>query len=630
MKDYTAILRNAPITFPTDEQFIHFRDAYGLTAMDSWLDTAIVSNSEHHRFVNVHNRVSLDGHPDYYLHKGLYLMKIPSEVEGNRFKAFGRLWKRIDDEFAFYKSDAALNYMTHKENANMMNTLNPELTEVEELTCSHCGAVIENEDDAYYTDDGEVFCCEDCLHEGGYEICGDCGIIIDESDAVYVDGEEYYVCGRCYERDYFTCDSCNEVYHNNDCAGHTRDDQGICDNCANDYYRCADCDCLIHYDDAVCIDDEWYCPSCADERDDRSHILGYHDHECTRHYSEHHRLATNGNEIVVRGGDGELDMGFELEIDNGHNPGELATWITENYTNKLFCCRDGSLSEDGIEIISIPASLEWHMKYGNYEELLDKCMDYGYEDGATSTGLHVHVSRDGFGNTEKEIKLAISKLIILMNKYWDLKMIPFTRRKKYNVERWAKKNAFDIGDKDEFIHNVHDVTANAYDRYSAINLCNSNTVEFRIFRGTLDYDTLIATLQFVHRMCQLAKTISIEELMSLDWATMTADWTEEPLHAYMMAHTTAGEPQNFKFIEKKMRYTVKTWEEMKRDCEFYDEVLKLAAFTHYCMKEDWPVGFGEVVTFDPKTNRVTFVADGRLSDLFYDVEMLNVIEEEEN
>lgn len=41
-------------------------------------------------------------------------------------------------------------------------------------------------------------------------------------------------------------------------------------------------------------------------------------------------------------------------------------------------------------------------------------------------------------------------------------------------------------------------------RYFSVNLQNANTIEFRIFRGTLKYNTLIATLQLVDRVCDVA------------------------------------------------------------------------------------------------------------------------------
>ena len=54
-------------------------------------------------------------------------------------------------------------------------------------------------------------------------------------------------------------------------------------------------------------------------------------------------------------------------------------------------------------------------------------------------------------------------------------------------------------------------------RYTAVNLTNEDTVEIRIFRGTLKYNTLIATLQMVNAICNVALFLSDEELQELSW-----------------------------------------------------------------------------------------------------------------
>ena len=41
-------------------------------------------------------------------------------------------------------------------------------------------------------------------------------------------------------------------------------------------------------------------------------------------------------------------------------------------------------------------------------------------------------------------------------------------------------------------------------RYVAVNLNNYHTIEFRLFRGTLKYNTFIATLQMVNHICDAA------------------------------------------------------------------------------------------------------------------------------
>ena len=48
-------------------------------------------------------------------------------------------------------------------------------------------------------------------------------------------------------------------------------------------------------------------------------------------------------------------------------------------------------------------------------------------------------------------------------------------------------------------------------KYQALNLLNSKTIEFRVFRGTLNYDTFIASMELclvIYRYCTTGKNNS--------------------------------------------------------------------------------------------------------------------------
>ena len=70
-------------------------------------------------------------------------------------------------------------------------------------------------------------------------------------------------------------------------------------------------------------------------------------------------------------------------------------------------------------------------------------------------------------------------------------------------------------------------------RYACINLCNYNTIEFRIFRGTLKYNTLIATLQMVEHICQTAMELTDEEITALSWPEFIEGIEHEELIQYL-------------------------------------------------------------------------------------------------
>lgn len=66
-----------------------------------------------------------------------------------------------------------------------------------------------------------------------------------------------------------------------------------------------------------------------------------------------------------------------------------------------------------------------------------------------------------------------------------------------------------------------------------MNLQNGDTVELRIFRGSLRWNTLIATLQLVDRICDMALYLSDQELQSLSWTTFAAGCQAPELIRYL-------------------------------------------------------------------------------------------------
>ena len=77
----------------------------------------------------------------------------------------------------------------------------------------------------------------------------------------------------------------------------------------------------------------------------------------------------------------------------------------------------------------------------------------------------------------------------------------FSRRTQRQLERWAARYGFK-----EQPMEILDHAKKGYHggRYTCVNLQNRDTIEFHMFRGTLKYNTLIATLQLVDRICNVA------------------------------------------------------------------------------------------------------------------------------
>lgn len=70
-------------------------------------------------------------------------------------------------------------------------------------------------------------------------------------------------------------------------------------------------------------------------------------------------------------------------------------------------------------------------------------------------------------------------------------------------------------------------------RYTCVNLQNDSTIEFRMFRGTLKLNTLIATLQLVDRICEVAICLSDEEAKNMSWSTVVSGCQAPELVQYL-------------------------------------------------------------------------------------------------
>ena len=70
-------------------------------------------------------------------------------------------------------------------------------------------------------------------------------------------------------------------------------------------------------------------------------------------------------------------------------------------------------------------------------------------------------------------------------------------------------------------------------RYTSVNLTNADTIEFRIFRGTLKYNTLIVTLQLLDRICDVALFLSDDEIKAMSWTTFVSGCTAPELVQYL-------------------------------------------------------------------------------------------------
>ncbi|MCR4644079.1 MAG: amidoligase family protein [Oscillospiraceae bacterium] len=339
-------------------------------------------------------------------------------------------------------------------------------------------------------------------------ICTCCGAVIEDDDYYYV-GDDV-LCPTCVDDECGHCDHCGELIYLHDAV--SDDDVFLCQDCYDDHYnRCEDCGRIIHSEDTYYSDDYAYCLNCYEHK--HSFIQDYHFKPSAIFY-----------------GKGKRFFGVELEVDHGGHDNDNAEELLDlvnHPSEKIYIKADGSL-DDGFEIVTHPMSLAYHLNEFPWDRLTETAIHMGYRSHQTSTcGLHIHVSRNGLGESFEEQEEVISRILFFVEAHWN-ELLKFSRRSEYSMNRWAARHGYEHTPKE-----ILDKAKSSSSRYVAVNLCNYHTIEFRLFRGTLKLNTILATLQLVNHICDTALYLTDQELQSLSWSEFVANVEEPELVQYL-------------------------------------------------------------------------------------------------
>ena len=343
-----------------------------------------------------------------------------------------------------------------------------------ETICAHCGCVLEAEEVFPFQED--VYCA-DCLRELTI-LCEHCGKrILREENA---GDTETPLCSRCYHRYYVTCERC-----------------GI----------------LLPQDEAYYESDDDDTPYC---------------HHCHRQNETIHGYYYKPEPIFY--GTGPRYFGVELEVDGAGESYSNARVVLEKANaceDHDYCKHDGSL-DSGFEIVTHPMSLEYQCQNMPWSEVLDSLKDMGYTShNAGTCGLHCHISRAALGDTQEEQEDTIARILYFLEKHWE-ELVKFSRRTQNQLERWAARYGYKDSPKE-----ILKKAKGGYGRYTCLNLSPDETIEFRIFRGTLKKNTILATLHLIDRICDVALYLSDGELKNMSWTTFVAGCTQPELVQYL-------------------------------------------------------------------------------------------------
>jgi hypothetical protein len=306
-----------------------------------------------------------------------------------------------------------------------------------------------------------------------------------------------------------TCTSCGDEFD--------ADDGGYCD-----YYSewtcgdCGPCDCEDCY---------------VQHRDSRIHSYGYRPH------------------FVPKGNAGEVMMGVELEV--GDDPTAIADAVNpiDAYEEHLYLKEDGSI--EGAEIVTHPMTLAYARQYP-FKQMMANLRQAGCRINS-NYGLHVHVSRESFRKSERQIPTpdelprrlsalrrqmrgvrgdgaAMHQMIWLMFIHRNTDQLEKLARRPSN--RWAP---FTKPQKGELVAKAKG--SRRYDRYQAVNVQNNATFELRFFKSTLNYRKFMAAVEFADASVRYTANLTSTDVLrgnALNWERFKK-WVQRRNYTHLTA-----------------------------------------------------------------------------------------------
>ena len=345
------------------------------------------------------------------------------------------------------------------------------------VTCVHCEREVSI--DRMFSEDA----CVNCVFQ-----CRSCGITRTNAELASCEIREGCMysnsaCSSCMIR----CTTCDRTmcgghsyYCESYCGGEDRSGNNRTFMCHDHYIRCNRCG-------------GYRCLNCG----------ANHDAVCerARSYRDWYEYRPDP---LFRPNASELDnpyghLGIELEFESNPGEGHIADVMEKvrEYTDLVYFHGDGSLRR-GIEMVSHPLSFTFHNEEFDWEHVLEMAREGLHIE--RSCGMHVHVSRCNLTEEHED------RLLLLLQRFRS----PLEAVAERSGSSWA---AWNVGD--DFV--VTDVSAKRSaksGRYRAINFSNRDTLEFRLFSGTDDPDTVKTRLDVVD---SLVKTAMSDDVLPDAW-----------------------------------------------------------------------------------------------------------------
>lgn len=236
-------------------------------------------------------------------------------------------------------------------------------------------------------------------------------------------------------------------------------------------------------------------------------------------YHHHHGKTPNAPKNSVRG----HKIGVELEVEF-NSCDDKRRWSDRAKSNWFYCERDGSLNDNGVEIITVPMNPKDIKGRATWEPLIEYLSAKAKSWDSPRCGLHVHIGREILGSNPEQQSETIGKLLYLYHHFVNgtpMNTRIFGRDRAYKGKDGKTREGDAVATLGSGVLKLDEVKntlkkglidKSSSDRHFDINLQNSNTIEFRKGRGSINASRIIMVIEYCEMMCKYAKTAKWGEI----------------------------------------------------------------------------------------------------------------------
>lgn len=311
----------------------------------------------------------------------------------------------------------------------------------------------------------------------------------------------------------------------NPCYGFTRTGKGICESCCDDRWTFADCCQVYvlsraydNYNDMcnMCVNENFftcescgqlihndyyyengYCESCYNDNDEQDGIHGYHSGvpwgERTYHTDEGKTYESEQDRTLTY-------FGIEFECEGVSRTNYYDRLMQLEHAEFAHAEQDSSLN-DGMEVITEPATMSQWVGGGMGAAMRDfheAMLGEGITFEGDRIGAHVHVSRVAFKNDNHLSRFAL----------FGTHNVEYMRALSgRESEGYAHLNKYERSNFRHAIKRQRD------DRSRWCNLTNRHTIEVRLFAGSNNYEDYLAHIEWIAALIEYTKDLNANDCL---------------------------------------------------------------------------------------------------------------------